>query len=261
MDVDVDVNVFISWSGGRSKQVARYFHDWLPNVIQVIRPWMSDVDMDKGVRWSTEISARLAETRIGIVCLTRENLREPWILFETGALAKTLHQTYVCPLLIDLDPSDLSWPLAMFQATTCQKDEIRKLLHTINGALKKESILTEAKVNNSFDIWWPALENELRALPASPTIAPVRTQAEIMEEMLGLLRTTTSNNPLTDTTAEIISRLQDLRSTVNDLNARIGYPRAPEATMPHPAPLPTSEPLTRTRIVDSPQHLPGEENA
>src|SRR4051794_30684648 len=143
MDPDVDANVFISWSGPRSRQIARALHDWLPKVIQAVRPWMSDADLEKGTRWSSEIATRLAEARIGVICLTPENINEPWILFEAGALAKTLNQTYVCPFLFELDPSDLGWPLAMFQATIFEREEIRRLLHTINTGLKKESTLRE----------------------------------------------------------------------------------------------------------------------
>ena len=51
---------------------------------------MSDTDIEKGARWENEISLRLAESDLGIICLTPDNLEEPWVLFEAGALAKKL---------------------------------------------------------------------------------------------------------------------------------------------------------------------------
>jgi len=41
-------NVFISWSGPRSKQAAEALREWLGNVLQNARPWMSATDIEKG---------------------------------------------------------------------------------------------------------------------------------------------------------------------------------------------------------------------
>ena len=58
------------------------------------------------------MAARLAAAKAGIICVTPSNLEAPWILFEAGALSKTLENTFVCPLLIGLEPADVSGPLA-----------------------------------------------------------------------------------------------------------------------------------------------------
>jgi hypothetical protein len=39
-------NVFISWSGERSKLIAEAFYEWLPMVIQSAKPWMSGVSIE-----------------------------------------------------------------------------------------------------------------------------------------------------------------------------------------------------------------------
>jgi hypothetical protein len=44
----------------------------------------------------------LDEYEFGIVCLTAENLTAPWIMFESGALAKKLGKTRLGPVLIRL---------------------------------------------------------------------------------------------------------------------------------------------------------------
>lgn len=61
--------VFLTWSGERSKAVAAALHDWFPNVIQSLEPWMSDSDIAKGSGWNAEISKNLESAKIGIVCL------------------------------------------------------------------------------------------------------------------------------------------------------------------------------------------------
>jgi hypothetical protein len=58
---------------------------------------MSAEDIDAGTRWGSEVTNELAETRCGIICLTQENQKAPWVLFEAGALSKTLEKTFVIP--------------------------------------------------------------------------------------------------------------------------------------------------------------------
>lgn len=84
------MKVFISWSGARSKAVASKLREWLPDVIQNIEPWMSRHDIKAGERWDKELSGELNDSKFGIICLTSDNYDAPWILFEAGALSKTI---------------------------------------------------------------------------------------------------------------------------------------------------------------------------
>ena len=101
--------IFLSWSGDRSKAIAETFTSWISQVIQAADPWISR-DIAKGARWGPEVSDRLSSSKVGIVCLTPENLASPWILFEAGALSKT-KDAYVCTFLLDLKPADVEEPL------------------------------------------------------------------------------------------------------------------------------------------------------
>ena len=51
------MKVFISWSGENSHKVATALHDWLPYIIQAVKPFMSSGDILKGERW-TDVLAR-----------------------------------------------------------------------------------------------------------------------------------------------------------------------------------------------------------
>jgi TIR domain len=82
------MKVFISWSGVRSTAVAQTLHDWLPQVMNAVEPWMSSEDMRKGSLWRLTLAEELESTHVGVICLTPENLRAPWLLFEAGALSK-----------------------------------------------------------------------------------------------------------------------------------------------------------------------------
>ena len=80
------MDLFLSWWDVRSLAVAQVLESWLPRVLQVIDPWMSP-DAAKGARWTNEIAFRLASAHVGLVCLTRDNLKSPWSLYEAGALS------------------------------------------------------------------------------------------------------------------------------------------------------------------------------
>jgi hypothetical protein len=123
--------------------------------------------------------------------LTRENLNANWILFEAGALSKT-KDAYVCTFLLDLKPTDIEEPLASFQHTTFEKNDIRKLMDTINKAVGESggSSLDEKRLNKIFGHFWPELDEELKKIVGKHTEvkAPIRSEREMLEELLSILR-------------------------------------------------------------------------
>jgi hypothetical protein len=185
------MKVFLSWSKEKGKLTAEAFSRWLPKVIQAIDPWISSSDIDKGRRWSAEISKILEETQIGIICLNQENLNEPWILFEAGALAKT-NDAYVCTFLLDIAPTDVQQPLGQFQHTKYEKEDVRKLVKTINASLKKceEKELKEEALDDIFEKFWPDFDSDLKKVNEKKPSSTVtkRSDRELLEEILEILR-------------------------------------------------------------------------
>jgi hypothetical protein len=191
------MDIFLSWSGDRSKHIAEILKKRLPYFIQAVKPYMSSSDIDKGTRWSTDIASKLAQCAMGIICLTPENIEAPWILFEAGALSKTLDTAHVCPLLFEIEPSDLKGPLVQFQLTKLLKDDFRKLINTINKCL--DAPISEIQVNESFEAWWPKVEDELKELLLIKKYpSPKRKDREILEEILELVRQQTRNSSSID---------------------------------------------------------------
>lgn len=93
--------VFISWSGELSNKLAEAVRQWLPGVLQFVKPYFTPSDIEKGARWGSDILTELDSSDIGIICLTKENLEKPWILFESGALSKNFEKSRVCTLLFN----------------------------------------------------------------------------------------------------------------------------------------------------------------
>ena len=182
------MKVFISWSGDRSKKVAELLDNWIQCVIQAVNPWMSSKDIDRGALWFTEITDQLANTSIGVVCLTKENKNKPWILFEAGALAKGLTSNRVCTFLIDLLATDLENPLAQFNHTFPNKESVWELVRTINLSLKEDA-LKESVLAKVFETYWPQFEKEFKEIISSTPETEVIVKRKDNDIMLDVLTT------------------------------------------------------------------------
>lgn len=198
------MKIFVSWSGKRSKAVAELISDWLKCVIQASQPWISTRDIDRGAIWFSEISDKLKDVSVGVICLTQENKEKPWILFETGALAKGLTTNRVCTFLIDLSPEDLQDPLAQFNHTLPDKGSVWELTRTINDCLA-EKALDERILTQVFDTYWPQFDKKFKeALTENPPgeVVPPRSEQDILSEILSNTRSLTH-------------RIRDLESEVH----------------------------------------------
>lgn len=191
------MKVFISWSGDTSKALAEALRGWLPSVIQAIKPYFSPDDITKGSRWSTEIAKELEECKIGLICLTANNLEAPWIMFETGALSKSIAAAKVCPLLFGIEPSDVKGPLVQFQAAPFARDEMKKAVRMMNQELGQTALAPDV-FDSVFEMWWPRLEEKVTKIMAAvePSVAAaVRSERDILEEILARVRVTPPMSP------------------------------------------------------------------
>ncbi|HNB24115.1 MAG TPA: toll-Interleukin receptor [Candidatus Melainabacteria bacterium] len=177
------MNVFLSWSGERSKAVANLLNDWLCCVIQASKPWISTRDLDRGSLWFGEINNQLKDTTVGIICLTQENKTRPWILFEAGALAKGLSTSRVCTLLIDLESKDIEDPLAQFNHTHPTRESILELVKTLNRTLADNG-LDNRILEQVFNTYWPQFENRFsEIISTTATLPPFKPRPN--EDVLG----------------------------------------------------------------------------
>ena len=191
------MRLFISWSGEQSKAVASELQQWLQEVIQAVEPWMS-TDIEKGKKWIEELNSRLEESKVGILCVTRSALSSPWLHYEAGALAKT-KDALVCTLLLGVDPSEVRYPLAQFQQTTVEKDDVRRLVHSINKAVGSSGgrSLPDPVLDKLFERNWDRLASALSAAMSTEDIGENTTdefapsqpteELDMMEEMMGIV--------------------------------------------------------------------------
>lgn len=143
------MKIFISWSGDQSKKVAVALKNWLPNVFQEIKVWMSEQDIPAGKAWSIELGNALRECKVGIICLTPENLKSNWMLFEAGALSTAMENSRVIPYRFQLKGTDVGPPLSLIQGVDADEEGTYNLVKSINCAFA-EPKFNDASLNKFF---------------------------------------------------------------------------------------------------------------
>jgi len=219
------MKVFLSWSGDVSHKVALTLRDWIPSVIQSIEPYVSSEDIDKGARWSTDIASELADSSYGILCVTKENLHAPWLTFEAGALSKTMDKSYVSPFLFDIKRSEVNGPILQFQSTVFEKEDVKKLLLSLNKADSTEQ-LTSERLEKALDVWYPDLESRLNKLiEGQPKIEELEENQQqdlvsnqILEEILDLSRV--NQKLLRSPNLDVHKELEELRGMLGEIISR-----------------------------------------
>jgi TIR domain len=219
------MHVFISWSGDLSRQLAQAIRNWLPSTLQYVKPYFTPADIEKGTKWDVEISEKLQQSTVCIIALTRESLTSQWIMFEAGAISRSVEKSRVCAILFDLEITDVQGPLERFQATKFSKAEISQLLGTINSNAGDQA-LSPSVLETVFNKWWPDLESEvnriLTAAAASSVAAPeVRTERSLLEETLTLVRNLTQEQTEVRTSlSQVIFQIRATRMEAGQAAAR-----------------------------------------
>lgn len=201
------MKVFLSWSGDASHQIARALYGWLPMLIQRIEPYISS-EIDKGARWSTDIARELESSSFGIACVTNENKEAPWLLFEAGALSKSVAEGRLAPLLCGIEQSDIQRsPISQFQMTKFERAEFLRLLHSINSSLGLEA-LEVMVLDNLFDALWPSLSAAVEAILEASEQSQPRPPAPVDgERIMGAIEELITNSRAT---AQILARPEKL---------------------------------------------------
>jgi hypothetical protein len=146
-------------------------------VLQGVEPYMSSESIEKGARWSTHIGKELEEARFGLVILTKENLSSRWLHFEAGAVAKSVDESRLAPLLFGLRPADVLQPLSQFQITTFAKDDMLKLLRSANVA-SESALMPETRLAALFEKLWPDLKEKIEIILSDLWIGKKRSHAK-----------------------------------------------------------------------------------
>lgn len=155
--------VVLSWSGEASGKVALALARFLKLTLQACEPWVSSRNIGAGSFWHEELWTTLRAARIGIVCLTPDNLHSKWIHFEAGVIARAFGQALTCPYLLNVHPHQVEGPLQHLQCVSADEQGTFRLVQEINRSLRSGSLEPEI-LAAAFEAYWPALNSTLEKI-------------------------------------------------------------------------------------------------
>ena len=113
--------VFISWSGEKANRYAEFLENLLNQIFGNQARTFYSGNIESGSVWLDRINHALEESKIGIIVLTKESMKKPWVNFEAGAIFKAdTKNTSIIPICVDISLNDLeNHPLRFFQSVHC----------------------------------------------------------------------------------------------------------------------------------------------
>lgn len=159
-------NIFISWSGSNTKQFAIALKNILETIIfpqneTGLKCFVSDEDIAAGTDWWIKIKSELKSCCLGILCVTNENVKAPWIFYEAGAMAS--RELPVIPLLVGCEINSLiGTPLQGKQCINFHDSKkFVKMMENINEYL---NLLPETLVKSTAMVGYKQLKKNLKSV-------------------------------------------------------------------------------------------------
>jgi hypothetical protein len=207
------MKVFICWSGDRSQAFAAILKDWLQDLMPRRIEASLSVDIRKGTLWFQELDRALDGARLGIVCLTEEGARSPWIHYEAGILSRALREAHradaeqaegpqLFPVLFDIAGTKLSGPLAAYQSTSARnRDDMWRFVQSV---ARRVEVRPET-VRGRFDAGWDTFLTRLDSVKRAPIL-------EILPDIEELFRGKAFAEPLEQQlTQDWLERYDEIR--------------------------------------------------
>ncbi len=148
------MQIFLSWSGNISREIAEIFKQMLEDCFyEKVSVFMSAKDILLGTNGINTIFNTLTKSDMCIAFITPININAPWIAFEAGAVAgssnksESNNEKRVIPLLfgnIDIQKFNKN-PLHNYQYATASLDKINELCIDIAEKLSYNNIIKTVK--------------------------------------------------------------------------------------------------------------------
>lgn len=199
------------YSGEASRKIADALRTALAAMIQGNQYFFAHEDIPPGKDWRDHIQAELESSLFGIACVTPENVENPWIHFEAGAMS--MNGRGVVPYLAAIDRESLHSTMQSRQILVADRDGTKRLAIELN--LHSNSRLPPEVLDASFEGQWPKLESniiqaleDLKKKGKRDQVIKSKTQTLLTESELGIDFSYSAYDKLGDELASIQDNLE-----------------------------------------------------
>ncbi len=178
------MKIFISWSKKKSKRLASATKFFLEQTLNNSVDFFFSPEMYKGTRSDNEIHKNLLESDKCLLCITAENFKNPWLLYEAGVVFGANYlknkDEIVIPILFENIPEWSSWidkPLNRYVPIQLQSinHEFESGKKDLEFFLKKLAKELQVEVMN-FEENWDKFVKEINEILTSEKIIPAECE-------------------------------------------------------------------------------------
>jgi len=170
------INIFLSWSGETGKLIATKLRSLLRIHLRGVKPFMSDVDIQKGEMWKKILDESLMETGYAMFIITPDAMNSVWMSYEAGCICTTsknrensiLPRNVIFPLLFkgqgDRTPSYLSDLSGIEFTKEKWQDIFYRIAKSSNEKLSDDDFMENSHINESFECFWQLFDQEVSSI-------------------------------------------------------------------------------------------------
>ena len=165
------MNIFMSWSGARSKKMGEFLSNWIPKIFPSSSIFFSP-DIPTGEEGFNTINNELGQSDIGIFLFTRENIDSIWMGYEAGAIKHNHNSGKVLAIFLDEGLNEVNLgPFHYLQHANWDGAEFVKVIRTINDLLESKR-LNPDRLTSVLDEHLPDYLDVLNAIRLLPLTLP-----------------------------------------------------------------------------------------
>ena len=174
------MEIFISWSKNKSKLLALETKKLIQNVLGKKVEVFFSPDMYKGTSVDNEIHNNLLKSDKCIVCITSDNFKNPWLMYEAGVVygahIEKPGRSIVIPILFEHIPDWSSWvdkPLNRYVPIRVnnENDNFEKTRDEFKQFFQELAIESDAHLKN-FSNYWNEYIAEVKSILQQEQLIP-----------------------------------------------------------------------------------------